>query len=123
HSDAVRRVPGVAAGVQYTLPAQEAVDAVRRGEDPDLPTRDKHTRECFVVLAEGADAEEVREAIVTMPDYFEPYETTVHFITAEELATDHAGMPHGGLVLRSGQTGAGDGQLSDFGLTLADNPG
>ncbi len=123
HSDAVRRVPGVAAGVQYTLPSQAAVDAVRRGEDPELPTREKHTRECFVVLAEGADPEQVRQAIVTMPDYFEPYQTTVHFITAEELATDHAGMPHGGFVLRSGQTGPGDRQLIEFGLTLADNPG
>ena len=123
HSDALRRVPGVAAGVQYTLPSAPAVDAVRRGENPDLPTRDKHTRECFVVLAEGADAEEVREAIVSMPHYFEPYETTVHFITAEELAQDHTGMPHGGFVLRSGQTGADHRQLIEFGLTLGDNPG
>lgn len=123
HSDALRRVPGVAAGVQYTLPSTEAVNAVRRGENPDLPTRDKHTRECFVVLAEGADAEEVRETIVSMPHYFEPYETTVHFITAEELARDHTGMPHGGFVLRSGQTGADHRQLIEFGLTLGDNPG
>lgn len=123
HSDAVRRVPGVAAGVQYTLPSAEAVAAVRRGENPDLPTRDKHTRECFVVLAEGADADQVREAIVTMPHYFEPYETTVHFITADELARDHAAMPHGGFVLRSGETGDGDRQLIEFGLTLGDNPG
>ena len=123
HSDALRRVPGVAAGVQYTLPSAPAVDAVRRGENPDLPTRDKHTRECFVVLAEGADAEEVREAIVSMPHYFEPYDVTVHFITAEELTRDHTGMPHGGFVLRSGQTGADHRQLIEFGLTLGDNPG
>ena len=123
HSDAVRRVPGVAAGVQYTLPSEQAVAAVRRGENPDLPTRDKHTRECYVVLADGADADQVREAIVTMPHYFEPYETTVHFITADELARDHAAMPHGGFVLRSGVTGAGDRQLIEFGLTLGDNPG
>lgn len=123
HSDALRRVPGVRAGVQYTLPSEQAVAAVRRGDDPDLTTREKHTRECFVVLDEGADAEAVREAIVTMPDYFEPYDTTVHFISAEELAAEHTGMPHGGFVLRSGQTGTGDRQLVEFGLTLADNPG
>ena len=123
HSDALRRVPGVAAGVQYTLPSAPAVDAVRRGENPDLPTRDKHTRECFVVLAEGADAEEVHEAIVSMPHYFEPYDVTVHFITADELTRDHTGMPHGGFVLRSGQTGADHRQLIEFGLTLGDNPG
>ncbi|WP_147917543.1 diaminopimelate dehydrogenase [Ruania zhangjianzhongii] len=123
HSDALRRVPGVAAGVQYTLPAAEAVDAVRRGENPDLPTREAHTRECFVVLAEGADADEVHEAIVTMPHYFEPYDVTVHFITGEELARDHTGMPHGGFVLRSGETGESNRQLIEFGLTLGDNPG
>jgi diaminopimelate dehydrogenase len=123
HSDAIRRVPGVAAGVQYTLPSEQAVEAARRGEGAGLGTRDKHTRECYVVLEDGADADAVRTAIVTMPDYFEPYDTTVHVITAEELARDHAGMPHGGFVLRTGTTGDGDRQLIEFSLALEDNPG
>ncbi|WP_182346861.1 diaminopimelate dehydrogenase [Tomitella gaofuii] len=126
HSDAVRKVPGVAAGVQYTIPSEQAVEAVRRGDRPELSTRDKHVRECFVVLEDGADAETVREAIVTMPHYFEPYDTTVHFITAEELARDHAGIPHGGFVIRSGETGPADdssGQVYEFSLKLGSNPG
>lgn len=130
HSDAIRRVPGVAAGVQYTLPAEPAIEAVRAGEQPELSTREKHTRECFVVLEEGADPAVVAEAIVTMPNYFADYDTTVHFISADELARDHAAMPHGGFVLRSGDTGLGattDGhpthrQVIEYGLTLADNP-
>ncbi|GAA4818507.1 diaminopimelate dehydrogenase [Tomitella cavernea] len=126
HSDAVRKVPGVAAGVQYTIPSEQAVEAVRRGDRPELSTRDKHVRECFVVLEDGADAETVREAIVTMPHYFEPYDTTVHFITADELARDHAGIPHGGFVIRSGETGPADdssGQVYEFSLKLGSNPG
>lgn len=123
HSDAVRRVPGVADGVQYTLPSEEAIEAVRSGSRPELGTRDKHTRECFVVLEEGADAEEVRRQIVEMPHYFDQYDTTVHFITAEELARDHSAMPHGGFVLRSGDTGPGYKQLIEYGLRLQDNPG
>lgn len=123
HSDAVRRVPGVAGAVQYTLPAQAAVDAVRGGCRPELSTREKHTRECFVVLEEGADEDRVREAIVTMPDYFDQYDTTVSFISADELARDHSTMPHGGFVLRSGVTGDGHRQLIEYGLALDDNPG
>lgn len=122
HSDAVRRVPGVAAAVQYTLPQASAIEAVRSGAREELTTREKHTRECFVVLEEGADPEAVRHAIVSMPHYFADYDTTVTFVTAEELARDHAGMPHGGFVLRRGTTGGGDVQLTEFGLTLGSNP-
>jgi diaminopimelate dehydrogenase len=122
HSDAIRRVPGVASGVQYTIPSEDAMARVRAGEQPELTTRDKHARECFVVLEDGADADAVREAIVTMPDYFEPYDTTVHFITAEELARHHAGAPHGGFVIRSGTTSAGTEQTVEFRLTLDSNP-
>lgn len=126
HSDALRRVPGVAAGVQYTIPADSAVSAARSGERPQLETRQKHTRECYVVLADDADAEQVREAIVTMPHYFEPYRTSVHFVSADELARDHADMPHGGFVLRSGSTGstgADNEQLIEYSLRLGNNPG
>ena len=105
HSDAVRRVPGVAAGVQYTIPATDAIEAVRSGARPELTTRDKHRREAYVVLAENADAADVEQAITTMPHYFAEYDTTVYFISAEELARDHATMPHGGFVIRSGTTG------------------
>lgn len=122
HSDAIRRVPGVAAGVQYTIPSDDAITQVRAGKRPQLSTREKHTRECFVVLEDGADADAVREAIVTMPDYFEPYDTTVEFITAEELARDHAGVPHGGFVIRSGTTSAGTDQTLEFRLALDSNP-
>ncbi|MDT0157383.1 diaminopimelate dehydrogenase [Microbacterium sp. ARD32] len=122
HSDAVRRVPGVAAGVQYTLPSEKAIAQVRSGAHPPLGTRDKHTRECFVVLEDGADAEAVREAIVSMPDYFEPYDTTVHFISAEELARDHAGAPHGGFVIRTGTTSEVSTQTVEFRLALDSNP-
>jgi diaminopimelate dehydrogenase len=122
HSDAVRRVPGVAGGVQYTIPSEDAMSQVRSGSRPELSTRDKHTRECFVVLAEGADAEQVRETIVTMPHYFDQYDTTVQFITAEELARDHGAMPHGGFVIRSGNTGADNAQVIEYGLTLGSNP-
>lgn len=122
HSDAIRRVPGVAGGVQYTIPSEDAMARVRAGEQPELSTRDKHTRECFVVLEDGADADAVREAIVTMPDYFEPYDTTVHFITADQLARDHAGAPHGGFVIRSGMTSDGTAQTVEFRLALDSNP-
>jgi len=106
HSDAVRRVPGVRGAVQYTIPVQAAIDRVRNGERPTLATRDKHTRECFVVLEQGASPADVAQAIVTMPDYFADHDTTVTFITAEELQRDHAAMPHGGFVIRSGNTGS-----------------
>jgi len=122
HSDAIRRVPGVAAGVQYTIPSDAAVARVRDGQRPQLSTREKHTRECFVVLAEGADPAEVRAAIVTMPDYFEPYDTTVHFVSAEELAREHSGVPHGGFVIRSGTTSEGIDQTVEFRLALESNP-
>ncbi len=122
HSDAVRRVPGVKAAVQYTVPSVDAIEQVRSGLRPTLTTRQKHTRECFVVLEEGADAEKVREAIVTMPDYFADYDTTVNFVSEETLRKEHSAMPHGGFVIRSGQSGAGDKQVIEYSLTLESNP-
>ena len=122
HSDAIRRVPGVAGGVQYTLPVEEAVERVRSGERPELTTREKHRRDCYVVLKEGADAEAVREAIVTMPHYFDEYDTTVNFISAEERRRDHAAMPHGGFVIRSGNTSVENAQVIEYGLKLGSNP-
>ncbi len=122
HSDAIRRVPGVAGGVQYTLPAAAAVEQVRSGTRPQLSTREKHTRECFVVLKEGADAEAVRQAIVTMPHYFDEYNTTVNFISAEVLASEHSAIPHGGFVIRSGNTTPEITQEIEYGLTLGSNP-
>lgn len=122
HSDAVRRVPGVAGGVQYTRPNPIAMDQVREGGRPELSTRDKHTRECFVVLAEGADRETVRDAIVTMPHYFAEYDTTVNFISAEELARDHGAMVHGGFVIRSGNSSAAHSQVIEYSLKLGSNP-
>lgn len=122
HSDAIRRVPGVAGGVQYTIPAQSAIDRVRSGERPVLSTREKHTRECFVVLAEGADPQAVTKAIVSMPHYFADYDTQVHLISADELARDHTSMPHGGFVIRSGSTSLGAAQVIEYGLTLDSNP-
>jgi diaminopimelate dehydrogenase len=122
HSDAVRRVPGVRAGVQYTIPSAEAIERVRSGVRPRLSTRDKHTRECYVVLEEGADASAVEEAIVTMPDYFADYDTTVHFISEAELRRDHSAMPHGGFVIRSGETSAGSKQVLEYSLALDSNP-
>lgn len=122
HSDAVRRVPGVKAGVQYTLPAQDAIERVRRGEQPQLSTREKHQRECYVVLEDGADADQVRNAIVTMPDYFADYDTTVHIIDDATLAAEHSKMPHGGFVIRSGLSGEGTRQIVEFSLALDSNP-
>jgi diaminopimelate dehydrogenase len=122
HSDAVRRVDGVAGGVQYTIPSEDAIARVRAGERPELSSREKHVRECFVVLEEGADAEAVREEIVTMPHYFEPYDTTVHSITAEELARDHRGAPHGGFVIRSGESSPGTTQTIEYRLREESNP-
>jgi diaminopimelate dehydrogenase len=123
HSDAIRRVPGVAGGVQYTIPVPAAVERVRAGGQPQLGTREKHTRECYVVLEDGADARQVEQAIVTMPDYFADYDTTVHFIDADSLRRDHAGMPHGGFVIRSGQSGRDEQQVMEYSLKLASNPG
>ncbi|NLJ51128.1 MAG: diaminopimelate dehydrogenase [Alcaligenaceae bacterium] len=123
HSDAVRRVEGVKAGVQYTLPSEKAMAEVRTGSRPTLATRDKHTRECYVVLEDGADAAQVEEAIKTMPNYFDEYETAVHFIDEETLQRDHTKMPHGGFVIRSGNTRPEHNQVVEYGLQLGDNPG
>ena len=122
HSDAVRRVEGVKGAVQYTIPAESAVEKVRNGSQPELTTREKHTRECFVVLEEGADAAEVERAIVTMPDYFADYDTTVNFITEQQLKEEHSAMPHGGFVIRSGKTGDANNQVMEFSLALESNP-
>ena len=108
HSDAIRRIPGVRDARQYTIPVESALEAVRSGSQPELTARQKHTRECFVVAEEGADQDAIREAIVTMPNYFADYDTTVHFISQEELLRDHAGIPHGGFVIRTGTTGMKD---------------
>ncbi|WP_323011461.1 diaminopimelate dehydrogenase [Castellaniella sp.] len=123
HSDAIRRVPGVAGGVQYTIPVPQAVQRVRSGQLPQLSTREKHTRECFVVLQPGADAQQVEHTIVSMPDYFVDYDTTVHFIDADTLQRDHAGMPHGGFVIRSGISGQDNAQVIEYSLNLSSNPG
>ncbi len=122
HSDALRRVPGVADAVQYTVPQPTAVNSVRAGHQPTLSTRDKHTRQCFVVLDHGADEAVVREHIVTMPDYFADYDTEVNFISLEELKRDHSAMPHGGFVIRSGTTADEHTQTIEYALTLDSNP-
>lgn len=122
HSDAIRRVEGVKAGVQYTIPSTDAMDKVRSGLRPELSTRDKHTRECYVVLEEGADAAKVEQAIVTMPDYFTDYNTTVNFIDEETLRNEHNRMPHGGFVIRSGSTSEAHNQVMEFSLKLESNP-
>lgn len=124
HSDAIRRIPGVADARQYTVPVESAVAAARSGKNPELTTRQKHTRECFVVAEEGADLEAIEKAIVTMPNYFADYDTTVTFISQEELDANHAGLPHGGTVIRSGRTGV-DGEYAntvEFSLSLDSNP-
>ena len=124
HSDAIRRIEGVLDARQYTVPVAAAVEAVRRGEQPELTARDKHLRECYVVAAEGADKARIEREIKTMPYYFDEYNTTVHFITAEELARDHAGLPHGGSVLRGGVTGWENEHKHtvEFSLKLDSNP-
>ena len=124
HSDAIRRVPGVKNGKQYTIPVEAALEAVRSGANPELTTRQKHVRECFVVLEEGADAAAVENAIKTMPNYFADYDTTVHFISEEELERDHAGIPHGGFVIRSGKTGwnGENKHVIEYSLKLDSNP-
>lgn len=124
HSDAVRRIKGVKDAKQYTIPVESALESVRKGENPKLTTREKHTRECFVVLEEGADAARVEEEIKTMPNYFSDYDTTVHFISEEELKRDHSGIPHGGFVLRSGKTGWNNenSHLIEYSLKLDSNP-
>jgi len=124
HSDAIRRVDGVKNGKQYTIPVEAALDAVRKGENPELSTREKHTRECFVVAQEGADKEKIEAEIKNMPNYFADYDTTVHFISEEELQRDHSGIPHGGFVLRSGVTGMNKEHkhLIEYSLKLDSNP-
>ena len=124
HSDAVRRIPGVADCRQYTIPVPEALDAVRSGENPQLTTRQKHTRHCYVVAEEGADKDAITQAIVTMPNYFADYDTTVTFISKEEMAANHSTLPHGGHVIRSGATGWDSEckQIIEYTLTLDSNP-
>ena len=122
HSDAIRRIEGVADAKQYTIPIESALEEVRSGSNPQLTTRQKHLGECFVVLKDGADAAEVERQIVTMPNYFDEYDTTVHFISQEELDRDHSAMPHGGFVLRSGQTASGKNMLIEYSLKLDSNP-
>ena len=124
HSDAVRRIDGVVDCRQYTIPVPEALEAVRSGQDPQLTTRQKHTRHCYVVAKEGADKEAIRQAIVTMPAYFADYDTTVEFITAEEMARNHSGLPHGGHVIRTGRTGweGENSQRIEYSLQLDSNP-
>lgn len=124
HSDAIRRIAGVMDARQYTVPIEEALERVRRGECPALTARQKHLRQCYVVAEEGADLERIEHEIKTMPGYFADYDTTVTFITAEELACDHKGLPHGGFVLRSGVTGENGetAQLMEFSLKLGSNP-
>ncbi|WP_438347034.1 diaminopimelate dehydrogenase [Paenibacillus sp. FA6] len=122
HSDAVRRVEGVKNGIQYTIPVDAVVSKVRAGENPELSTRDKHLRDCYVVAKEGADLVRIEKEIVEMPNYFADYDTTVTFITEEELKDKHSAMPHGGNVLRSGRTGDNNTQIIEFGLKLGSNP-
>ena len=124
HSDAIRRVEGVKDAKQYTIPVESALEAVRNGENPELTTRQKHTRECFVVLEEGADPAKVEETIKTMPNYFADYDTTVHFISEEELKANHSGIPHGGFVIRSGKTGweQENSHVIEYSLKLDSNP-
>jgi diaminopimelate dehydrogenase len=124
HSDAIRRIDGVLDAKQYTIPVDDALNAVRRGDAPRLTTRQKHTRECFVVAKEGADKQRIEREICEMPNYFADYDTTVHFISKEELDRDHAGIPHGGFVIRSGRTGEGEchSHVIEYSLKLDSNP-
>lgn len=124
HSDAIRRVEGVKNGKQYTIPVPQALEAVRSGENPELTTRQKHTRECFVVAQEGADKAKIEQEIKNMPNYFADYDTTVHFITEEELQRDHSSIPHGGFVIRSGKTGWNleNNHIIEYSLKLDSNP-
>ncbi|WP_408072143.1 diaminopimelate dehydrogenase [Butyrivibrio sp. JL13D10] len=124
HSDAIRRIEGVKNAKQYTIPVESALEAVRSGKNPELTTRDKHTRECFVVLEDGADAAKVEKEIKEMPNYFADYDTTVHFISEEELLKNHSGMAHGGFVFRTGKTGADKehNHVIEYSLKLDSNP-
>ena len=124
HSDAIRRIDGVADAKQYTIPVEEALNAVRSGSNPELTTRQKHTRECFVVAKDGADKARIEEEIKTMPNYFADYDTTVHFISQQELNENHSGIPHGGFVIRCGKTGASleNTHIIEYSLKLDSNP-
>lgn len=123
HSDAIRRIEGVKNGIQYTVPIEASVDQVRSGSEPELTTRQKHLRECYVVAEEGADKAAIEEAIKTMPNYFDEYDTTVTFITEEELKANHSKMPHGGFVIRTGETGCeGNKHVIEYSLRLDSNP-
>ena len=124
HSDAIRRIEGVLDAKQYTIPVEKALNAVKNCENPQLTTREKHTRECFVVLKEGADAARVERKIKTMPNYFSDYDTTVHFISLDELKKNHSGIPHGGCVIRTGKTGANkeNNHVIEYNLKLDSNP-
>ncbi len=124
HSDAIRRIDGVADAKQYTIPVESALEAVRSGETPDFTTRQKHLRECFVVAKDGADKEKIEKEIVTMPNYFADYDTTVHFISQEELNEKHGGIPHGGFVIRCGKTGENleNTHVIEYSLKLDSNP-
>jgi len=124
HSDAIRRIEGVANAKQYTIPVDSALEKVRNGENPELITREKHTRECFVVAKDGADKARIEKEIKEMPNYFADYDTTVHFITEEELQRDHSGIPHGGFVIRSGKTGWNEenNHIIEYSLKLDSNP-
>jgi diaminopimelate dehydrogenase len=122
HSDAIRRVSGVKNAVQYTIPVEDAIQRVRNGENPDLTTREKHIRVCYVVPQEGADLKRIEQEIKNMPYYFSDYDTTVHFISEEEFNENHSGMPHGGVVIRSGKTGISTKQRIEFSLALDSNP-
>lgn len=124
HSDAIRRVEGVKDGKQYTIPVEEALEAVRSGSNPELSTRQKHIRECFVVAEDGADKAKIENEIKTMPNYFADYDTTVHFVTQEELDRDHSGIPHGGFVFRTGCTGKNkeNKHIIEYSLKLDSNP-
>ena len=124
HSDAIRRIDGVIDARQYTIPVEDAVNAVRNGENPELTTRQKHTRLCFVVAKDGADKARIEKEIVTMPNYFADYDTTVNFISAEEMKRDHSGIPHGGMVIRSGKTGLNkeNTHIIEYSLKLDSNP-
>ena len=122
HSDAIRRIKGVKNARQYTVPIESALDAVRSGKNPALTTREKHLRECYVVLEDGADAAEVEREIKTMPNYFADYDTTVNFISEAELEKNHSGLAHGGFVIRTGSTGENHGHVVEFNLKLDSNP-
>lgn len=124
HSDAIRRIDGVLDARQYTIPTESALERVRNGESPELSVREKHTRECFVVVKDGADKARIEKEIVTMPNYFSDYDTTVHFITEEDMRRDHSALPHGGFVIRSGKTGINgeNKHIIEYSLKLDSNP-